>query len=265
MRRFLGRELVRPRETPPWAKAMTNMDIPPWQKESPFRVKEVPVMPGMDKSDLIRTYQNYYQSTDSTESLNRQDDSGIESIEEWQPPGYFTGEETPRRPGRLLPKHVKMDVRTNTPARPDPLKPDSLKSDPLKPDSLKPDSLITNSSYSTQHTEVRRSWPEPREKNERRIVSANYSAVEIHGFFGLIDDGSVGEGRMLIVHVPKWIRGYFLDIKQGDDLHVYHPKGKVKGVLSVLSTGRHKYYAPGRRVMTCTVCVSEEQWAPFSL
>ncbi len=28
-----------------------------------------------------------------------------------------------------------------------------------------------------------------REKHERGIISANYSAVEIHGFFGLIDDG----------------------------------------------------------------------------
>ena len=113
--------------------------------------------------------------------------------------------------------------------------------------------------------EVRRSWPEPREKGERRIIAANYSAVEIHGFFGLIDDGSVGEGRMLIVHVPKWIRGYFLDIKQGDTLHVYHASGgKIGGALTVLSTGRHKYYAPGRRVMTCTICVPEEQWAPYT-
>ena len=112
---------------------------------------------------------------------------------------------------------------------------------------------------------MKRSWPEPREKNERRIVAANYSAVEIHGFFGLIDDGSVGEGRMLIVHVPRWVRGYFLDIKQGDSLHVYHSKGKrVGAALNVLSTGRHKYYPPGSRVTTCTVCVSEEQWAPFS-
>jgi hypothetical protein len=117
----------------------------------------------------------------------------------------------------------------------------------------------------TTRVEVRRSWPEPRDKGERRIVASNYSAVEIHGFFGLIDDGSVGEGRMLIVHVPKWIRGYFLDIKQGDRIHVYHANGgKIGGVLTVLSTGRHKYYAPGRRVTTCTICVPEEQWAPFS-
>jgi hypothetical protein len=89
--------------------------------------------------------------------------------------------------------------------------------------------------------------------------------VEIHGFFGLIDDGSAGAGRMLIVHVPKWIRGYFLDIRQGDTLHVYHAKGKkVGGILNVLATGRHMYFAPGRRVTTCTICVPEEEWAPFA-
>jgi hypothetical protein len=120
-------------------------------------------------------------------------------------------------------------------------------------------------SFTDRDSEVKRSWPEPREKGERRMIAANYAAVEIHGFFGLIDDGSVGEGRMLIVHVPKWIRGYFLDIRQGDTLHVYHANGgKIGGTLTVLSTGRHQYYAPGRRVTTCTVCVPEEQWAPFS-
>ena len=114
------------------------------------------------------------------------------------------------------------------------------------------------------HREPQRSWPE-QPTGERRIVASNYSAVEIHGFFGLIDDGSTGQGRMLILHVPKWIRGYFLDVRQGDTLHVYHAKGRnVGGPLYVLSTGRHKYYPPGRRVTTCTVCVSEEQWAPFA-
>jgi hypothetical protein len=113
--------------------------------------------------------------------------------------------------------------------------------------------------------EVVRSWPEPRAKGERRMTAANYAAVEIHGFFGLIDDGSDGAGRMLIVHVPRWVKGFFMDIKQGDTIHVYHAKGlKIGGVLTVLSTGRHDYYRPGRRVTTCTICVPEEQWAPFA-
>jgi hypothetical protein len=113
--------------------------------------------------------------------------------------------------------------------------------------------------------EVKRSWPEPRTKNERRMTAANYSAVEIHGFYGLIDDGSEGAGRMLVVHVPKWVKGFFMDIKQGDTIHVYHARGKKIGAaLTVLATGRHKYYGSGRRVTTCTICVPEVQWVPFT-
>lgn len=142
---------------------------------------------------------------------------------------------------------------------------DNVKFTKSKTPELNANMLAKSGKLASTGKEVKRSWPEPREKGERRVVAANYSAVEIHGFFGLIDDGSVGEGRMLIVHVPKWIRGYFLDIKQGDTLHVYHAKGsKIGGALTVLSTGRHQYYAPGRRVTTCTVCVPEEQWAPFT-
>jgi len=95
------------------------------------------------------------------------------------------------------------------------------------------------------------------------IRASSYSAVEIHGFFGLIDDGPAAAGRMLIVHVPKYVRGYFLDIKDGDDIHVCHVNGKLGRRLRVLATGRHKYYPPGRRVTTCTICVPEEQWADF--
>lgn len=104
-----------------------------------------------------------------------------------------------------------------------------------------------------------RTWPEA----PRRLSAASYAAVEIHGFFGLIDDGSDMAGRVLIAHVPKWVRGYFLDIRQGDTLHVNRADGKMGGVLTVLSTGRHKYYSPGRKVSTCTILVPEEQWAPF--
>jgi hypothetical protein len=116
-----------------------------------------------------------------------------------------------------------------------------------------------------EFVEVKRSWPEPRQKNERRMTAANYGAVEIHGFFGLIDDGSDGSGRMLVVHVPRWVKGFHLDIKQGDTIHVYHARGlKIGAALTVLNTGRHKYYSPGRKVTTCTICVPEEQWAPFA-
>ena len=101
---------------------------------------------------------------------------------------------------------------------------------------------------------------EGEERKTRRITPSCYNAMEIHGFFGLVDDGSCSSGRMLIVHQPSWVRGGFLDIKDGDDIHVWHVSGSTGGVLRVLSTGRHRYYSPGQKVTTCTVCVPEEQW-----
>lgn len=98
------------------------------------------------------------------------------------------------------------------------------------------------------------------EKRVRRITPSCYNAMEIHGFFGLVDDGLCSSGRMLIVHQPSWVRGYFIDIRDGDDIHVWHVSGTSGGVLRVLSTGRHRYYSPGQKVTTCTVCVPEEQW-----
>ena len=262
MKRFLGLEMPRQREIPPWAQAFANQDIAPWQKELPF-----PSTNWQDPkkhSTMVQTQSPHKANRQETESSldisrrstlpGRRSSAELEPLEsldntepntpsiEWQPPGYFTGEDNPRRKGRTP---VTLPTRI-----PEPAEITAEKKKTAQPKLPK---------------EVSRSWPEQRKKNERRIVASNYAAVEIHGFFGLIDDGSVGEGRMLIVHVPKWIRGYFLDIKQGDNLHVYHSKGmKIGAALTVLSTGRHKYYAPGRRVMTCTVCVSEEQWAPFT-
>lgn len=98
-------------------------------------------------------------------------------------------------------------------------------------------------------------------KRRKRITPGNYTAMEIHGFFGLVDDGRCGQGRMLICHVPSWVKGQFMDLKDGDRVHVWNVNGRGKGVLSVLSTGRHRYYSPGSKVTTCTICVPEEEWA----
>ena len=102
-------------------------------------------------------------------------------------------------------------------------------------------------------------------KRRKRITPSNYSAMEIHGYFGLIDDGSCSQGRMLICHVPSWVRGQFLDVKGGDEVHAWHVSGKTGGVLTVLDSGRHRYYSPGARVTTCTICVPEEQWERFRI
>jgi len=100
-------------------------------------------------------------------------------------------------------------------------------------------------------------------KRRKRITPSNYSAMEIHGYFGLIDDGSCSQGRLLVCHVPSWVRGQFLDVRAGDEVHAWHVSGKTGGVLTVLDTGRHRYYSPGSRVTTCTICVPEEQWERF--
>jgi hypothetical protein len=98
-------------------------------------------------------------------------------------------------------------------------------------------------------------------KRKKKITPSNYSAMEIHGFFGLVDDGPCGQGRMLICHVPSWVRGQFMDVKDGDQVHVWNVNGRGGGVLDVLFTGRHRYYSPGSKITTCTICVPEEQWA----
>jgi len=96
-----------------------------------------------------------------------------------------------------------------------------------------------------------------------RVCPSNYTAMEIHGFFGLIDDGPSSSGRMLIAHVPSWVKGYFLDLRDGETIHAAHVDGSVGGVLRVLAVGRHRYYSPGSKVSTCTVCVPEGQWEKF--
>lgn len=100
-------------------------------------------------------------------------------------------------------------------------------------------------------------------KRRKRVTPSNYSAMEIHGFFGLIDDGPCSQGRMLICHIPSWVRGQSLEVRAGDLVHAWHVSGRIGGVLSVLDTGRHRYYSPGEKVTTCTICVPEEQWARF--
>ena len=93
--------------------------------------------------------------------------------------------------------------------------------------------------------------------------SACASPIILREYFGLINDGSVSQVRMLVVHVLGWVKSHFLDLKDGDDIHAAHVNGKVGGVLRVLAVGRHRYYSPGVKVSTCTVCAPEHQWERF--
>jgi hypothetical protein len=246
-------------DTPPWRNITSITNDPPWKREDedentahniyrttynePGNHNDVTNSTRVDLPRNGNKTRGMSKNSEYEQSYTDSEHTPETRTHDWGIPGYYTeGDIQSKRQTKLLyPKNTTDLGRSSKSALTERI----AESIPLP-------------------SEVRRSWPEPREKGVRKIISANYAAVEIHGFFGLIDDGSVGEGRMLIVHVPKWIRGYFLDIKQGDTLHVYHAKGrKIGGALTVLSTGRHKYYAPGRRVTTCTICIPEEQWTPF--
>lgn len=277
MKYFLGRAVEIP-IIPPWQK-VNNPGQTPWQNESEtqhshqrrFYPDEINFK--QKEQDSETAWSQQIEELRAVEnSLRPRDENVVEIVENDETESrQRTVERTVerRRTEQLIPytdnnninviprQHTKRDSKRDTT-----LFPSAERINEIKGNKGIKDSRDTNSQ--TEVLEVKRSWPEQRQKNERRTTAANYSAVEIHGFFGLIDDGSDGAGRMLIVHVPKWVKGFFMDIKQGDTIHVYHAKGKKVGAaLTVLATGRHKYYGSGRRVTTCTICVPEDQWAPF--
>lgn len=236
---------------PPWSRSvLCDSRVPPWEKEAAWQEGTPSTWGGEPGSD----WQTEHPS-------NR------EGEPHWAAPTWEKAANAPSlgpRQASRLPDPMKME---NPPA---PRKRSSLlkvdeglvqrrrRAFPQVGDEQETQPLL--SAHTAQCPQPTRAWPD----EPSRISAASYSAVEIHGFFGLIDDGSDASGRTLIVHIPKWIRGYFMDFRQGDTLHVNRVDGKMGGVLTVLSTGRHKYYAPGRRVSTCTICVPEEEWAPFT-
>jgi hypothetical protein len=178
-------------------------------------------------------------------------------------PGYEIREppqQNPRRRARVLPVLPETDqVEEGKAKRPEKLPPDPFFFDKDEDVKLKAKNPLPKSSQPSRVRNPSVYGGEPR----LRICPSNYTAMEIHGFFGLIDDGPVSAGRMLIVHVPSWVKGYFLDLRDGENIYAAHVNGKVGGVLRVLAVGRHRYYSPGSKVSTCTVCVPEEQWEKF--
>ena len=52
------------------------------------------------------------------------------------------------------------------------------------------------------------------------------------------------------------------DVRDRDELRVWHVSGKMGGLLTVLSMG-YRYYSPGQKVTTWTICVLEGQWEKF--
>ena len=271
MKYFLGRAV----EIPPWQK-VNNPHQTPWQNESEtqhshqrrFYPDEINFKQKEQYQDSETAWSQQIEELRAVEnSLRPSVENVVEIVENDE---IIENRAERRRTEQLIPytdnnvniprQHTKRDIKRDTTLFPSAERINEIKGKRGTKDLRD----VTTKDSQIEVLEIKRSWPEPRQKNERRMTAANYSAVEIHGFFGLIDDGSDGAGRMLVVHVPKWVKGFFMDIKQGDTIHVYHARGKKVGAaLTVLATGRHKYYGSGRRVTTCTICVPEDQWAPF--
>jgi hypothetical protein len=260
---YLGRAALPESYLPPWQK-INDADQTPWHNERETRRHSQPW-----NKEKSRANEMYYEQ----QELQFEDPETA-----WQ---KYAGSQTVEAEEAMTPEQEVQAEPLEPEAVPEQVRVRRVTEDQLIPYSIEPKRRVKPASESLlwqreravktptappkPFIEVNRSWPEPRQKHERRMTAANYAAVEIHGFFGLIDDGSDGAGRMLVVHVPRWVKGFFMDIKQGDTIHVYHARGlKIGGTLTVLSTGRHQYYQPGRRVTTCTICVPEDEWAPFA-
>jgi hypothetical protein len=98
----------------------------------------------------------------------------------------------------------------------------------------------------------------------QQICAGNYTSVEIHGLYGLIDQdkASVNQGgdRDVIAHMPRWVKGHSLDIRPGDIISVVsldESNKKLRRLLLVTYTTPDKYYPPGARVSTLRLGVRE--------
>lgn len=108
----------------------------------------------------------------------------------------------------------------------------------------------------TPHIEanLQRNTPRP---VTRRVCSANYSAVCKTPKLGFIDMGREFSGRTLLAHGDS-----ATDIRQGSRLNLRQVGSKKKDETSVeiLYVTRSGYYAPGHRVRTSLVGVSDRDW-----
>lgn len=105
-------------------------------------------------------------------------------------------------------------------------------------------------------------------KPVRRLGRSQYSAMETHGNFGLVDTGEVVRGsRMITLHIPTRSNPtYSFDVKPGDVIHINGITREMKGkraVLNVDFVACRQYFAPGRKVTSCTIAVPDYQWVYF--
>jgi len=257
-----GRPYFDPAE---WAGLPRQLVMPPyWQQRAP----PAPDAGGTREAERGRQPEGPGESEESFSYYRHREPPWRESERQvggGERPGYEVRAPRGRRRTRDLPRaedgreRSKLEGGGGRPKEEDDDQLPLLDADPGT--KLKPGKALPKSAQPSRVKAASAYGGEPR----LRICPSNYTAMEIHGFFGLIDDGPCSSGRMLVVHVPSWIKGYFLDLRDGDRVHAAHVNGKVGGVLRVLAVGRHRYYSPGAKVSTCTICVPEEQWERFKM
>lgn len=101
------------------------------------------------------------------------------------------------------------------------------------------------------------------EDDDARVSSSHYAAVEVHGWFGLIDHGCPSKGvRELVAHTPRNNGGYTLDrLRAGQQIKVQPTSGpRHQEDLRVRFTTPARYYAPGARITTLAVGVDDSAW-----
>lgn len=93
-----------------------------------------------------------------------------------------------------------------------------------------------------------------------------YDAVDRKCRFGLLDtrENDINGWRLLTVVVPRWVKGYTLDFREGEKLLIMSTW--MPSMIRTLTVGfmtPKKYYRPGTRVTMCTIGVPKEQWEPL--
>ena len=122
----------------------------------------------------------------------------------------------------------------------------------------RPKRLAKSTPRSTQETEI---------PKKSRIGRSMYVATANNGTLGIIDKKtSVGGHSILLVHVPKKIKDFTLDLKVGECLTVRGlTRSSVQEPLCIMFVGRSQYFPPGKKVSSCVVGVDTAAWDRFIL
>lgn len=104
---------------------------------------------------------------------------------------------------------------------------------------------------------------EPQSAPKKRVARSQYHAIETHGCFGLLDTGFVDPYGFVVVtvHVPRYVRGYVLNLAEGDEIHANNCFDATRSaVLHVGYVTPREYVAPGRKVTMCNIGIPAHEW-----